>query len=261
MLMNAKQLNPSLLTLPVALVIVGAFDASARAADEPGAPAAAAPGKDDEASQEQKESAEAEGEKKEKKRSLEDRVKAVERKVFLKKKRLEIFPYFGLDLNDAFFQHYLVGASVSYHFADSAAFELRGGYVFASVRSSAIQIVRQDAGAVLNNPPVFRYHADADFDWAPIYGKFSLLGEGILHFDTYITGGGGAFGTDSGAHPSFNVGLGLRTFLSQWLTVRLELRDYFFTDTRADVSGLQKELVFGFSLSGFFPTSFEYEFQ
>ena len=35
-----------------------------------------------------------------------------------------------------------------------------------------------------------------DLTWAPFYGKISILGEGIMHFDTYITAGGGVFGTD-----------------------------------------------------------------
>lgn len=201
---------------------------------------------------------EQEGEEKQK---LSDRIKSVQRKTFLKRRRVEVFPYFGLDLNDPFFQHLVVGGSIGFHVVDSLAIEARGGFVFASLKQDAIRFVRQETDSILENPPEFKYHGDLDFTWAPFYGKISLFGEGILHFDTYITAGGGVFGTDAGPNPSGNIGLGQRYFLTDWLVARLELRDYLFVDTRNDTSDMQNLLVLGFSVSGFFPTSFDYEFQ
>lgn len=196
------------------------------------------------------------------KRKLSDRIKAVERKVFLKKSRFEIFPHFAMGLNDSFFQHLIVGAAVGYHIADSASIELRGGYVFSSLKQSVITFVRNDAGAVLNNPPKFKYHADIDFLWAPLYGKLSLMSESILHFDTYVTAGPGVFGTDLGANPAVNVGIGQRYFITDWLVARIELRDYVFVESgRESSSKLQNMLILGFALSGFLPTEFQYEYQ
>lgn len=202
-----------------------------------------------------------EGEAEEGKSKLSDRIKAVERKAFLKKSRLELFPHFALDLNDPFFQHYLVGAAVGFHVADSLAFELRGGAVVASSKSSAIRFVRQATDSLLKNPPELKYHADLDFVWAPIYGKISLFSESILHFDTYLTAGPGVFGTDSGVDPSVNFGIGQRYFINHWLVARLELRDYVYMDSRNNESNVRQSVVLGFSLSGFFPTTFEYEYQ
>lgn len=196
-----------------------------------------------------------------KKLKLSDRVKSVQRKDFLKRERIEIFPQFGLDLNDPFFQHLLVGVSGAYHVADSFAVELRGGFVFASLEQDAIRFVRQETDSLIEDPPEFKYHADLDALWAPFYGKISLFGEGILHFDTYLTAGGGVFGTDAGLNPAINVGIGQRYFITDWIVARVELRDYIFMDNRNGESDLQNLLVLGFSVSGFFPTSFEYEFQ
>jgi outer membrane beta-barrel protein len=89
----------------------------------------------------------------------------------------------------------------------------------------------------------------------------SLLGEGIVHFDTYVTTGAGIFGTDAGLNPSVNVGIGQRYFLTDWLVARVELRDYLFLETRNGETDLQNLLILGFAVSGFFPTSFSYEFQ
>lgn len=210
----------------------------------------------------QEETQEAQQDKRDKRNEeLADRIKSVQRKVFLKKQRLEVFPFFGLDLNDPFYQHLLLGGSLSYHLVDSLAIEARGGFVFASIRQGSVKIVRQEVGAVLENVPALKGHVDLDVTWAPLYGKISLLGEGILHFDTYLTGGPGIFLTDIGVAPAVNIGIGQRYFITRWLDFRLELRNYLYVETRNEHSSVNNLLVLGFMLSGFFPTSFEYEFQ
>ncbi|MBI2378298.1 MAG: outer membrane beta-barrel domain-containing protein [Deltaproteobacteria bacterium] len=225
-------------------------------------PAAAWAQEDDkEAAEESEESEEARAEKAEDvNKSFEDRIKSVQRKVFLKKSRFEIFPQFGLDLNDPFYQHLLIGAAAGYHVADSLSVEVRGGFAFAAIKQSVIRLVRVEEGALFQNPPELRFHADGDLLWAPVYGKVSLFGEGILHFDTYLTAGAGVFGTDLGAAPAINVGIGQRYFITDWLVARIELRDYAFVEDRNSRSSLQNLMVLGFAVSGFFPTAFEYEF-
>jgi outer membrane beta-barrel protein len=195
------------------------------------------------------------------KRKLSDRVRSVQRKDFLKKERIEVFPQFALDLNDPFFQHLVVGVGVSYHLADSLAFELRGGGVVASIEQAAIRFVRRETESLIEDPPEFKYHVDLDALWAPFYGKISLFGESILHFDTYVTVGAGAFGTDAALNPAANIGIGQRYFITDWLVARVEIRDYIFMDNRGGESDLQNLLILGFAVSGFFPMTFEYEFQ
>lgn len=204
-------------------------------------------------------------EAKQDKRELADRIKSVQRKVFLKKNRFEIYPFFAIDLNDPFFQHYAAGLAASYHLADSFSIELRGAKVLGSTEQSAIKFVRVNGGAVLDDVPEFDWNGDLNLGWSPIYGKVSLAGEWILHFDTYISVGGGVFGTktggDASVNPAANVAIGERVFLTDWLVLRFELRDYIFVEAREEISDIQNLLMFGVSLSGFFPTSFEYDFQ
>ncbi len=194
-------------------------------------------------------------------RKLVDRIKSVQRKTFLKKKRVEIFPFFAMDLNDPFYQHFLAGASLSFHLVDSFALELKGGAVVGTINQDAVKLVRVNEGAICENCPQLKYHADANLGWSPIYGKLSLLGESIVHFDTYFSVGGGVFATDSGSNPSVNVGVGQRDFFNDWLVGRIEVRDYIFMDSRNEISDIQNVMLLSFSLSGFFPTSFEYEFR
>ena len=216
---------------------------------------------DAETAAEDAQSADAANRPPDRRKKLSDRVKAVQRKAFLKRHRLEVFPHFALDLNDPFFQHFIVGASVGFHLADSLSLEARGGAVVGSFEQSAIRFVRTETGSLLENPPEFRWHADLDLLWAPLYGKISLFSEGILHFDTYLTVGPGVFATDAAVNPAVNIGIGQRYFLTDWLVARIELRDYIFLDARNGESDLQNLLILGFALSGFFPTSFEYDYQ
>jgi outer membrane beta-barrel protein len=213
------------------------------------------------ASKEAAETGEKKDESEEGKRKLSDRIKSVQRKVFIKKSRFEVFPHFAFDLNDPVQKHFIIGAAAGFHLADSASIELRGGYVFATQQQGIIRVIRQDNSAVIKDPIQAKYHADLDFLWAPIYGKISLFGEGILHFDTYLTAGPGIFGTDAGIGPAGNVGIGQRYFITDWLVARVELRDYIFIDTRNNESSVQNLLILGFALSGFFPTEFTYEYQ
>ena len=195
------------------------------------------------------------------KRKLSDRIKSVQRKVFLKRRRFEIYPHFGIDLNDAFYAHLVLGGSVGYHVVDSLSFEGRFGYVLDSIEQEPIRFVRQSAGGLPERPPRFELHGELDAIWAPLYGKISLFGEGILHFDTYIAVGGGVFKTDEGVAPAANFAIGQRYFITDWLVARIELRDYIFPDTRDNESDIQNLLLVNLSISTFLPTSFDYEFQ
>lgn len=194
-------------------------------------------------------------------RKLSDRIKSVQRKAFLKRKRIELYPTFSVDLNDPFYTHLIVGAGLAYHLADSLALEIRGGFVIDSIEQSAIRFTRQSTDALVDDVPEFKWHADANFLWSPFYGKVSMFGDGILHFDAYVSAGGGVFTTDAATNPAANFGIGQRYFLTDWLTVRAELRDYIFMDSRDNQDDIQNLLLFTVSVSGFFPTSFEYEFQ
>src|SRR5512141_3421963 len=61
--------------------------------------------------------------------ALGDKVKAVQRKGFLKRHRFEIEPVtFAATLNDAFYEKFGLGSRVAYNFHDSFALSLRGNW-------------------------------------------------------------------------------------------------------------------------------------
>jgi outer membrane beta-barrel protein len=194
--------------------------------------------------------------------SLADRIKSVQRKVFLKRRRLELSPLVGLSVNDAFHQHVTLGGSLAYHLVDALSIEARGAVVAVAAETNAVRFVRQETDSLLDDAQrQHEYHGELDLLWSPIYGKFSLFGEAILHFDTYIAVGGGVFGTDAGAHGAANMGIGQRWFLTEWLVLRFEYRNYFFAEERNDETNLRTPGMFNFMFSFFLPPKFEYEYQ
>lgn len=207
--------------------------------------------------------------------SLADRIRSVERKVFLKRRRFEVLPFVGMDLNDAFFQHFFVGVGAAYHLQDSFSLELRGGYALAELEKDSVRFVRVSTGSLLTEQALSLVgHGDINATWSPIYGKFSFIGEAIVHFDVFLSAGAGLFLTERGerasegapledvlsANPAVNIGIGPRFYINEWLVVRAELRNYTFVET-SNQSDLQNITMFNLALSGFFPATFAYEYQ
>ena len=245
-------------TISTSVAVPSAAWAQSTETDAGQAPLAAEQGSDDEAAEEGRQTEEG---NRSSQRKLSDRIKSVQRKVFLKRHRFELYPHFGIDLNDAFYAHLVLGGSVGFHVVDSLSLEGRFGYVLDSIEQEPIRFVRRSAGALPERPPRFELHGELDVLWAPIYGKVSLFGEGILHFDTYLAVGGGVFKTDAGVSPAVNFGVGQRVFVNDWLVVRAEIRDYVFPDTRNNESDLQNLLMVNLSISAFLPTAFEHDYQ
>jgi outer membrane beta-barrel protein len=78
----------------------------------------------------------------------------------------------------------------------------------------------------------------------PLYGKFAMFNRNIFQWDSYIVGGVGVMRTRplTVVDPQIrsfeydyklsigNPGIGFRVFLSKWLTVFMEVRDYIYLE-------------------------------
>jgi len=195
-----------------------------------------------------------------------DRVKAVPKKPVLKRGRLELSLFPSTTLNDAYFHHYAGSGALIYYPHDSFGIGIGGDYLIANVKSSNTDVIRQAMTAV---PAVFdspRFFAHLDMYWVPIYGKVSLLGSDIVHFELYGSAGLGMVSVPGGRTPwEVNAGLGERILLADWLALRFEVRDHLFVDTQ-EVNGVarsdvQSYLMFLAGVSFFIPPSFEYRIR
>jgi outer membrane beta-barrel protein len=197
--------------------------------------------------------------------ALGDRVKAVQRKGFLKRHRFELTPILALSVNDAFYQKFGGGLRVAYNLADSFAVAARGLY-FEPLRTDNVRLGQVAFQGQMLSSQLYG-QAMIDGVWSPVYGKAAVLGRDIVHFDLFLHAGLGLVWSatstaprNEGPHLATDLGGGVRFYPKEWLAFELGLAATLYTD-RADESApsvVQKIFVANVGVSFFFPMGFDY---
>jgi len=205
---------------------------------------------------------------------LRERVVPVSGHLFLKKGRLELSPSATFSIKDAFYTKYILGGVLTYHATETLGFSLRAGYSLPTVAAAAQICTFESTGGTTTRGcrrPTFEDLDDrapgkillmggVDVQWAPIYGKMSLLSEQFLHFDLYGVGGATAVQYRAPGVTELtvggNVGVGMRFFVNRWMTVRAEFRDLIYVEKAVNPSTtLRNQLLFELGASFFFPNA------
>ena len=181
----------------------------------------------------------------------------VQNRFFLKEGRYEITAAGGYVPNNPMVTRLAGSLFGAYHINEKFAGEFAFMY-FPDLGSNDLKGLTQKLVEIANNrsnqsnfeQPVEKMLLDASFAarWSPIYGKINLIGENVLNFDFYFTGGLGMISSKkyyaysdnevislrySGrtTHVPLNAGLGLNIFLNQSLALKLDARSFIY---RAD---------------------------
>lgn len=197
--------------------------------------------------------------------ALGDKVKAVQRKGFLKKGRIELAPLFATTVNDAFYQKFGYGARLAYNLHDSFALALRGTryvkYRTDNVREGKLAFESQLLSSDIEQ------QAMLGGVWSPIYGKASFLQSSIVHFDLFLQAGFGLVWSstsgpplDLGPHIATDFGGGVRFYPKEWLAFEIGLLATFYPDQAAQQlpATTQRVFVMNVGMSFFWPTTFDY---
>lgn len=183
--------------------------------------------------------------------NLEDRVKAVPHKGFIKAHRVSVTGLGSASLTDAFFQKWGGGGELAYSFTDPFALSLSYAY-FHDQTTYNVNIAKQVLSSQLF---VTRLHslATADFQWTPVYGKFKFFNN-IVYLDFYPFAGFGAAQGETNWSPAAEVGLGERVFLTDFLSVGLEAKyDLYVDQASPGPSTLQRVLLLSALVTIWFP--------
>lgn len=79
----------------------------------------------------------------------------------------------------------------------------------------------------------------------PFYGKVSTFSRWIAYIEPYFTLGAGIARTETNNYFTYYPGIGIRAFFKEWFSMRLEFRDYLYTETfpnRSGAGGTSKSL-------------------
>jgi outer membrane beta-barrel protein len=182
-----------------------------------------------------------------------DRVKSVQRKLYIKRGRFELAPAALINVNDPYYTRIGGQLRAAFYPSDTLAIAAR----FALMQTLPSDDVRQ-ATRTLQSRIFFSvpyWAAMADLEWSPLYGKVSFLNS-ILHLDGYILAGGGvvftertgtvdpATGEPRPINPAFDLGLGLRFVVKDFFAVNLGLVNTTYVDTpRGTNKGVTQNLM------------------
>lgn len=164
----------------------------------------------------------------------------VRRQLLFRSSRFEVTPSLGTALAPIYQREIFVGASARYFLNNSFGIganlnvglpldtSLAENYRIADpIRARELQYVTQTA------------LADVHISVSPVSGKLNIIGDLQLHYDVYLTlGGGGAFlssDADDLAGIRFGgaLGAGLRTFINDKYALNFQVLDYLYTSADA----------------------------
>lgn len=202
--------------------------------------------------------------------SIGDRIVVLQRKPFLRKGRVEFEPNFRASFNDSLVQQISGGLTINYHINEMLFIGLLGSWQdwrFISTDSNSYTDIYErtiDATDSIPRTSVINAYAGLDIGYVPIYGKMTLFGVGVVHWDLSLKIGGGAVHARSAGFGGGGwVAASQRFFLTDWLSLNTEVRGIFYGDNLSDDpdagSSFYQQWVAGVGIAFWAPFGFEYK--
>ncbi len=187
---------------------------------------------------------------------LEETIFVVQGKRFLAQGHFELTPQLVQSFNDSFTSHSGLMVSGLYHLKENVAIEATAGvFMWLDERSGAPRLGGRDTDLTVELRQKeslapervklyqFPYLVAGNLQWSPMYGKVSIHDVVLGQFNLYLSVGAGVAGLQletltpgvanqefvelkTGFAPLTSFGGGLRFYFSDWLGVRVEVRDY-----------------------------------
>jgi outer membrane beta-barrel protein len=179
-------------------------------------------------------------------------IKSIQKRLFLKEARNSFSIYSGTIPNDDFFVYFPIGARWNYYFNEDFAIEGWGEYLI--VDNSDLEDFLEanfNQSLLVDVPQALAWMAGVDVLWSPLHGKLALFTSKLAHFDFHLAFGAGAIGTSVAKHDvidaaedeiegkvdvSGNVGLGMRLYFNDMVSMRIDYRQYFYAAEGGGIS-------------------------
>lgn len=175
-----------------------------------------------------------------------EEIYAVQRIYVLRLNRVELAPSASFTLNDPYISHPAIALSLNYWWTNVLAL----GVSFQWFQFGEPQQRESDTNFFVRRStrlgiPVNEWQLGAylNFTYVPFYGKFAVFNNFIFQWDAYVVGGVGLMRTrpipvidpeirefDFQNRVAFNLGLGVRVFVTRFLGIFLEFRDYAYLE-------------------------------
>jgi outer membrane beta-barrel protein len=196
-----------------------------------------------------------------------DRVKSIQRKVFLKTHRFELLPTIFVSLNDPYYSKWGGSLRGSFFFSDTLAVAVHAS-IYDLLPTDDVRTAKANfQSRIFYSVP--KWSILGAVEWSPIYGKATIFNS-IIHFDGFILAGLGALWSDTSSTPldsknpggptrgpniAGEFGIGFRFMTTDWLAVNLAVINTSYVDTPAGTNkgAIQNILALNAGISLFLP--------
>jgi len=172
-------------------------------------------------------------------------INVVQKLLYPKAGRTELGFHLGWQPFDAFTTTPMAAITFGGHPSETLGWELGvgGGY---GLKNGTLTKIEGPAYGV--SPDAYRYLASAwgGVQWAPIYAKMSFMGRKVIHHDVYGTLTAGATMEQAvlpdhtmAVAPTLGAGVGMRFFLNDKTTLRVQFKDDVLAEYRSKTAATQ----------------------
>lgn len=178
------------------------------------------------------------------------RPRGVQKRVFLKNKRIELVAHGGLFAADLLSSSYSAGGALAFFLTEDLGFELR-----VDVTPIALDL----------DSPLAEFFGDERFEpglgylalggllWSPVHAKLKV-GDSIVHSDIMFTAGMGKLFHESVQGVTMDVGLIVELLTGTWMSVRFDIRDVIAVQEAVAETRLTNNIVATLGLALWIPT-------
>lgn len=125
---------------------------------------------------------------------------------------------------DALYTGYTLGGSYTLHLSDLWAWEAISFHYSGNTQTGLEDNLASKYSVAPTSNPEIEYLVGSNLVITPLIGKLTLLNENIIHAAAFFTVGGGLTHFSDGFRPQASIGPGIRLFLGQVVSTRLDIR-------------------------------------
>jgi len=187
------------------------------------------------------------------------KVHVLEQRPFLHALRVELAPAFGYTINEVLSEQMQVGGTLRFHITETLSVGGTYSHYFTKQSKHAVQL--QDEFELFPEISFPKWYAGGEVNYTPIYGKMVVSGLTTVHWNVYLSGGAGV--TKTGAKDPLitgMIGLGSRFFVTSWLAINIDARDYIYSEPFKAGTEIINNLAIHAGISLFVPFTYSYRY-
>lgn len=138
----------------------------------------------------------------------------------------------GVLPGDAFYKGVTGTVAYTAHFSDHFAWQVGRGTYSYSVDTGLREQLERDFGVLPTEIEEVNWMIGSDLVFKPLYGKFAVMNQSVIYLEAFVLAGASAVSLDDSILPAANIGVGVRLFLNQHVSMKLEAADHLIIGAR-----------------------------